>query len=177
MADAAKPVPPRNVWAGTTVEDQKMAALRIPQLLQVQGGAVRFLSCEPLLSSLDLSAWLAKLHWVIAGGESGAGARPSHPDWFRSLRDQCQAAGVAFLFKQWGDWAPCAGYQSGTPGHFAFGGWEHDPDTLVQVDSYPRQFTKFGAKVILQRIGKKQAGRDLDGRTWDDVAVVNHGEA
>lgn len=105
---------PANVWMGTTVEDQERADQRIPALLQVPA-AVRFLSCEPLLGPVDLrftDCWLGYtpnrdlLHWVIVGGESGARARPMHPDWARGLRDQCAAAGVPFFFKQWGSWSP-----------------------------------------------------------------------
>lgn len=96
-----------NLWIGTTVEDQQRADERIPALLAIPA-RVRFLSCEPLLSKVRM--WLAKgireIDWVICGGESGHGARPMHPDWARSLRDQCAAAGVAFFFKQWGEWAP-----------------------------------------------------------------------
>lgn len=110
--------PPSNVWLGTTVEDQKMADLRIPILLSIPA-RVHFLSCEPPLGPIDLRRWLPRfrdggvrdfesdrpwgspfLDWIIAGGESGPHARPSHPDWFRSLRDQCQADGVAFFMKQ-----------------------------------------------------------------------------
>lgn len=94
---------PVNAWAGATVEDQRRADERIPALLRVPA-RVRFLSCEPLLGGLDLDP--SGIHWVIAGGESGPGARPSHPDWFRSLRDQCTAADVPFHFKQWGEFAP-----------------------------------------------------------------------
>ena len=105
--------PQANVWLGTSVEDQRRASERIPYLLQVPA-KVRFLSCEPLLGSVDLSAWLHPLNadcdamgcpdlrWVICGGESGHGARPMHPDWARSLRNQCQAAGVAYFTKQMG---------------------------------------------------------------------------
>jgi protein gp37 len=110
--------PPSNVWLGTTVEDQKMADLRIPRLLSIPA-TVHFLSCEPLLGPVDLSRWLDRttagrfhaepiVDWVIAGGESGAFSRDSDPDWFRSLRDQCEAAGAAFHFKQWGRQAPGA---------------------------------------------------------------------
>ena len=134
---------PPNVWAGTTVEDQKRADERIPHLLRVPA-KVRFLSCVPLVGPVDLSVYLnpvdeccggdgmggcpglepchmgrwpldgdpdqpmslhfASIHWVITGGESGPGARPSNPEWFRSLRDQCAEAGVPFFFKQWGRW-------------------------------------------------------------------------
>lgn len=123
---------PGNAWAGCTVESQEWADRRIPALLRVPA-PVRFLSCEPLLGAVVLQGlapgesmqtdlyreWLTVtgplsypyrenggIHWVIAGGESGPGARPSHPDWFRSLRDQCAAARVPFHFKQWGEFAP-----------------------------------------------------------------------
>lgn len=110
--------PLRNVWLGVSVEDQTRADERIPDLLATPA-AVRFLSCEPLLGPVDLGkvfairdsdgvylhdAPILDVDWVIAGGESGPGARPMHPDWARSLRDQCAAAGVPFHFKQWGEW-------------------------------------------------------------------------
>lgn len=98
---------PDNVWAGTTVEHQRLAKSRIEALLKVPA-RTRFLSCEPLFSALDLSPWLDRLDWVIAGGESGGRARPSQVEWFRSLRDQCTSAGVSFHFKQWGNWVPAA---------------------------------------------------------------------
>ena len=105
---------PRNVWMGTSVENQAAADARIDRLLSIPA-QVRFLSCEPLLGPVSL-AWSAvhpripevtysgtyAVDWVIVGGESGRNARPMHPDWARSLRDQCVAAGVAFHFKQWG---------------------------------------------------------------------------
>jgi len=94
-----------NVWLGTSVEDQE-AAFRVDQLRKVPA-AVRFLSCEPLLGPLDLD--LTGIHWVITGGESGHGYRPCNPEWVRSIRDQCQAGGVAFLHKQWGGRTPKAG--------------------------------------------------------------------
>ena len=122
---SAHGVPP-NIWIGTSVEDQHRADERIPHLLRVPA-RVRFLSCEPLLGPVDLSGstvdgvWIDQeyadlnnelgrvveaegwpIHWVIVGGESGAGARPMHPEWARSLRDQCQAAGVAYFLKQMG---------------------------------------------------------------------------
>jgi protein gp37 len=97
--------PPPNVWLGTSAEDQKWADVRIPQLLGTPA-AVRFVSAEPLLGPIDLGLefdFQRRLDWVIVGGESGNGARPMHPDWARSIRDQCTAAGVAFLFKQAGE--------------------------------------------------------------------------
>jgi protein gp37 len=128
---ASKPLP--NVWLGVSVETQQWADIRIPTLLDTPA-AVRFLSCEPLLGPLNLSRWLGVefydsfgwgeelcaslagrvgpargLHWVIAGGESGPGARRLDPEWVRDLRDQCTAAGTPFLFKQWGGRTPKAG--------------------------------------------------------------------
>lgn len=118
--------PPPNIWVGVSVENQHWADIRIPALIDTPA-AVRFLSCEPLLGPVDLwrsvcphaLAWrgttttppqrrdccdtaVSEIGWVIVGGESGRGARPMHPDWPRSLRDQCVAAGVPYLFKQLG---------------------------------------------------------------------------
>lgn len=93
---------PDNLWPGTTAEDQKMLELRAPPLLSI-AAKVHVLSAEPLLGPLD-GPLVQRFGWVIAGGESGPRARPSQPDWFRSLRDQCLAAGVPFFFKQWGTW-------------------------------------------------------------------------
>ena len=108
---------PENCWCGTSVTDQATADSRIPELLKCQA-AMRFLSIEPLLRPMDIRVPFDRfchvsgtcttglprlrdgLHWVIVGGESGPGARPMHPDWPRSLRDQCQAAGVPFFMKQ-----------------------------------------------------------------------------
>ena len=113
--------PPVNVWLGTSVENQKAADERIPHLLRVPA-AVRFLSCEPLLGAVDIRfgvdpepcdharrscaeigcCGMEKIHWVIAGGESGNGARPMQEEWARSLMQQCKGAGVAFWMKQLG---------------------------------------------------------------------------
>lgn len=115
------PGPMPHVWLGTSVEQQRWVAPRVGALAATPA-AVRFLSCEPLLGPLDVSAYLAtgRIHWVIVGGESGAGARPVDPAWVRALRDQCVACGVPFFFKQWGG------------------------------------------------VARARAGRELDGRTWDE---------
>lgn len=145
---------PENVWLGTTAENQTEADRRIPHLLAVPA-RVRFLSCEPLLGPVSLSSYGtgASINWVICGGESGTGARPMHPDWARSLRDQCQAAGVAFFFKQWGEFQHLGTEADGMlslRGLFT--------DRWVEIDDQR-----------YLRVGKKAAGRLLDGRTWDDV--------
>lgn len=113
--DVQRPHPPARavldcVWLGVSTEDQRWADIRIPALLDTPA-AVRFISAEPLLSPINLhtdpieagaSFWGSQLDWVIVGGESGHGARPMHPHWARSLRDQCVEAGVPYLFKQAG---------------------------------------------------------------------------
>lgn len=186
---------PLNIWIGTSVEDQKTADKRIPQLMVIPA-KVRFLSCEPLLSDVALPLWRclncrqavapvlvnndkdfgcphcraivnrmspfnrpgsplqkAGIDWVICGGESGPNARPMHPDWARSLRDQCVAADVAFHFKQWGEWIPSEDLPDDSGGRgLRFVGEDCQPMTLV---------------------GKKKAGRLLDGRTWDEFPEPN----
>lgn len=104
------------------------------------------------------------IDWVIVGGESGPYARPMHPDWARSLRDQCVAAGVPYLFKQWGAW---------NPGNvFEAVGAKHETtciDQSGQVHPYPPIFEPSSGRWCMHRLGKKAAGRLLDGRTWDEV--------
>ncbi|QOR55236.1 MAG: hypothetical protein SHS37scaffold220_5 [Phage 67_12] len=163
---------PKNVWLGATIVNQAEADRDIPKLLAVPA-AVRFLSMEPLLGPVDLGvplnvsqyeeggAWSPRnlrshdtgLHWVIAGGESGPGARPSHPDWYRALRDQCAAAGVPYLFKQHGEWAPGIGSRASWV--YMNGG-----QTTICGDKHTHEW---GAEVVSQRVGKKAAGRLLDG--------------
>ena len=142
---------PTNVWMGVTAENQRWADRRVPLLLELPA-AVRFLSCEPLLGPLDVTRWLVgtrRVDWVIAGGESGHKARPMHPDWARVLRDQCSAGSVAFHFKQWGHWRP---------------DYENAPSTRRRV----AVGNAVGTRVTLVRMGKHAAGRELDGRTWDE---------
>lgn len=90
-----------NAWLGVSVEDEPAARSRLPVLAQTPA-ALRFVCCEPLLSPVDLRPWAHALDWVIAGGETGPGARPLHPDWALGLRDQCQQADLPLFFKAWG---------------------------------------------------------------------------
>lgn len=156
---------PRNVWIGTSVENQEQADKRIPELLKIPA-AVRFLSCEPLLGPVDLhkAGWnghnfdpdfAVEIDWVIVGGESGQDARPMHPDWVGSMRDRCQAAGVAFFFKQWGEWIPW--------GQIGNRSLPCSEETVVP-DEY------FGGCDAF-KVGKKLAGRSLDGREWSEFPV------
>lgn len=97
---SAAVVPP-NVWLGVTVENQQ-AKSRI-DILRTMDGAVRFLSCEPLLEDLG-ELDLTNINWIIVGGESGVQARPMHSDWVKSIRDQAKVRSIPFFFKQWGTW-------------------------------------------------------------------------
>lgn len=162
----------QNVWIGTTVENQEYADKRIPELLKIPA-KVRFLSIEPMLGPIDLrqwlhpairSEWFCQIHWVIAGGESGPNARPSHPDWFRSLRDQCKAAGVAFHFKQHGEWAETEIVAGGDLGGDMRRGIVQHVRPDREIDGHFKR-----GDVYMRRIGKKNAGRILDGRTWDEL--------
>ncbi len=188
----ARQWPLPNVWLGTSVSDQASADKRLPGLLATPA-AVRFLSMEPLLGPVDLRRiamftpkeaaddpqgfmprnyfdalrgqsdihpihgaepeW-GSVDWVIVGGESGPNARPMHPDHARNVRDQCRAAGVPFLFKQWGEYSPEKPNERAFPDH-SFGGRGRS----------------------MYRIGKKRAGRLLDGRTWDEMPVPRNGQS
>lgn len=154
---------PANVWIGTTIEDQKRADERIPELVEIRA-AVRFLSCEPLLGPVDLSYYTTDpvksyIDWVICGGESGKAARPMHPDWARELRDSCMAASIPFLFKQWGEWGR-RGENGLTLDHAegdlsSMGYWQgNDPWRTGLTGS---------ADEYMVRVGKHAAGRLLDG--------------
>ncbi len=189
--------PPAHVWIGTSVEHQAAADARLPILLQIPA-AVRFLSCEPLLAPVDLTSWLAcyvpdtakrlggpawqgpfrgsaraqGIHWIICGGESGPKARPMHPAWAQSLRDQAQAAGVGYVFKQWGEWGPCPSEAwhglgpAGTPHQLAIGP-QGDTAGGFLSQELTQQREREGW-VPIQRLGKAVTGRLLDGQTWDD---------
>ena len=153
-----------NVWVLVTAENAKWLRIRANAVRQTPA-AVRGLSIEPLLGPIE-DADLSGLDWVIVGGESGPGSRPMHPDWARSLRDQCQAAGVAFLFKQWGNWVPESLLVHGNKAPAAF--LATDGQFRPLVDGKPAQ-APFAAAgdITIRRVSKKTAGRELDGRTWD----------
>lgn len=180
-----------NVWLGTSVGHPD-SLWRVDELVKV-AAAVRFLSCEPLLARIDLEPWLTdpnpqafvslsryygpdgfdptgsqvaktrvvnpKVSWVIVGGESGSGARPMHPDWARFLRDQCQAADVPFFFKQWGEWFPVM----------------RDARSRVRLADDPLWYLwpdEGDESPVSKRVGKKEAGRLLDGETWSQFPAA-----
>lgn len=155
-----------HVWLGVSVEDQQRADERVPELLRTPA-AVRFLSAEPLLGGVLFSQALRKLDgtcnridWVICGGESGPGARPMHPDWARGLRDQCEAAGVPFFFKQWGEWVPT---DDRPWGEEAAGVKDTTRHCWVSNGESP----SLSHHQRMARVGKKAAGRLLDGVLHD----------
>jgi len=157
------PWPLPNVWLGVSVEDRKRID-RIDHLRHTLA-AVRFLSIEPLLEDLG-EIDLTGISWVIVGGESGHGARPMHPDWARSLRDQCEAASVPFFFKQWGEWAPGDQDDSQRRGVSAI----HAANQRDRVWFPPLESNDERCPIF--RVGKKAAGRLLDGRTWDEFPAI-----
>ena len=181
-----------NVWLGVSAEDQARADERIPDLLSTPA-AIRFVSAEPLLGPIDFKPREYSeqcircgegpdaphnhpdgyrnrgLDWIIVGGESGPQARPMHPGWARSIRDQCAAAGVPFFFKQWGEW-------SATLGHFT-GNIDFDPERQEQPLRATQSQVLLAHEIrpgrtLLERGGKKRAGRLLDGRTHDAMPEV-----
>lgn len=198
------PWPLPNVWLGTSVEDQAAADARIPHLLATPA-AKRFVICEPLLGPVDLTrvaprgldgtAWTdalegqtcwapedepddadilepadSKLDWVIVGGESGPGARPMHPDWAWSLNAQCAAAGVPFHFKQWGAWTPRRPAERNDL-------LDARRSVIVKPDGgITSGLMAYGPDAwVMDRVGKKAAGRLLDGHLHDEVPEVAHG--
>jgi protein gp37 len=159
---------PNNVSIGATIIDRSEMLRDAGKLKAIKAG-VTFWSVEPMLGDLGEIPLGLMPDGVIVGGESGRGARPMHPAWVRRLRDQCLAAGVKFMFKQWGEWAPgnsCSGNdlidrdrQKIASGFFDYNdGWNPvGPDAFRQT---------------MDRIGKKAAGRELDGRFHDDFPSI-----
>lgn len=180
-----------NVWLGATIANQTEADRDVIKLLRTPA-AVRFVSIEPLLGPMrlwklgegdfeedplgaevyalsgtraipDFDWKSTKLDWVIVGGESGPGARPMHPDWVRSLRDQCAYDRVPFLFKQWGEWAPIDSWEP----------WDRKPQIALRADGSrmpDEEWHSDGQR--LKRIGKAAAGRLLDGREHSEFPAV-----
>jgi len=123
--------PPRNVWLGTTAEDEARARQRIPILLEIPA-AVRFVSHEPALESVDFRQYTHGLDWIITGGESGPGARPYHPEWAERVIEQCRDAGIAPFVKQMGAHV-LGSMRDGAPHYF----WPVGTDFGTYRDAYP----------------------------------------
>jgi protein gp37 len=189
-----------NAWLGVSVEDQATTDERIPLLL-LTPATVRWISAEPLLGPMNLAQIRDEevllfplagevsgegrnepvplrnggINWVVAGGESGPKARPMHPEWARSLRNQCVAAGVPFLFKQWGEWSPD---DAGETPHADTVGILPSGDCAYYSQGYVAPFdqherlmaagnVRLDGRTLMDRVGKKRAGRLLDGVPHD----------
>ncbi len=178
-----------NVILGVTAENQEQADKRIPILLDTPAAA-RFVSIEPMLGPVDLTAIMGNrfgeiwntldtewdenackngpaLDWVICGGESGPGARPIHPDWARSLRDQCKEAGVPFFFKQWGEWSPDGWVHAGTrfdDRHVTF-------NNRYEICHSRKDFTH-NCNFTMKKVGKKSAGNVLGGQLHEEYPEI-----
>lgn len=207
---------PQHIGLMITVVNQAEADRDIPKLLDLKarlGIPWVGLSMEPLLGPVDLRAVMDQcpthdfpggfclgpcpdqisLDWIIVGGESGHQARPTHPDWIRSLRDQCEEAGTPFLFKQWGEWKPISDiaedeyrplYRSNrrARGHERqeviddiYGETCTVPTLCLQLDGKHKDTLDVGAwgkgAMLAFKVGKARAGRLLDGREWNGVPI------
>jgi protein gp37 len=148
---------PDRLWFGVSVEDEERAQERIP-FLQATPVEIKFLSIEPQLEKIIPD--LREISWVIVGGESGHGARPMHPEWARSLRDQCASADVPFFFKQWGEWQP---HQEPPDPQGSY----HGGIFLLPSGQFGNQGDWWeGRAHAMDRVGKAKAGHVLDGREW-----------
>lgn len=176
-----------HVWLGVSAENQTWWDRRVSVLRDINARR-RFVSVEPMIGPINaydqffvtedceyIGSARQMIDWVIVGGESGPGARPMHPDWVRSIRDQCQAAGVPFHFKQWGAWAyrdpeqVAAMFPEGK--EFAVPlNWRSRPERYRCMTADGKFTTGYdgGTAEFLVRVGKKAAGRMLDGREWSE---------
>jgi protein gp37 len=200
-----------NIWLGVSVEDQETADQRIPQLLLATVAAVRFVSVEPMLGPVELrkikgdfvnfnvldksrfdygidgfgvgAPMSIGIDWVVCGGETGPRARPVHPDWIRSLQDQCVKANIPFFFKQWGEWLPISEMKESE--------WDklYKPQSKIYPESkrdckVKNVGIRFDGEIdnwesiegkptfLTFKIGKKKGGRKLDGREWNQFPEV-----
>jgi protein gp37 len=140
------------IWAGISAENQEYADLRIPILLKSSFDTM-WVSLEPLLDSIDLSAYINALSWVVVGGETGPHARPMNPIWVRNIRNQCIDAHVPFFFKSWGEWAPVEQVREFT-----------DTDHITRLDNANH------ARYI--RLGSRHTGRMLDGKEYQEFPIT-----
>jgi len=178
-----------HIWWGVTTENQEQANKRIPILLQLPV-MVRFVSVEPMLGPVDLTPWFPwdkhrknlsgwapnpiytqGLHWVVCGGESGPGARPMHSDWARGLRDQCVAANVPFFFKQHGEWQQ-VGECMNSVDDAKFYKKANDKSNFQILNREGGSGFHGLDSMYMQRVGKNNAGRLLDGKEWSEFPEV-----
>lgn len=168
-------IPYNNAWLGVSAENQKWLEDRVTYLYFIPA-VIRFVSLEPLIGPVILNGktslvgynFLPKLDWVIVGGESGPNARPMHPDWVKSIRDQCQEASVPFFFKQWGEWRPSEDSDMGDISKWLY------VRSDSSISEYPLTSHPYDAKELvthyelMYRAGKKQASHKLDGKEHNE---------
>jgi len=171
---ASMHLPLPNVWLGVSIEDQQRANLRYVAMHRLAAfGWTAWVSYEPAIGPVDWVGW-EFLKWIVSGGESGPRARPSHPDWHRSTRDFCEQQGIAYLFKQWGAWTAFYDRDQDDPD------WRSVPNVDGQMRPGATCFHNLaggmgfhGARVVAMRhVGKKAAGRLLDGREHNQFPLV-----
>lgn len=160
--------PLKNVWVGISAENQKEFQQRIDSLVLIPA-AIKFLSCEPLLGPINLSPYLLELQWVIVGGESGPGSRPMHPDWVRSLQEQCEKAKVPFFFKQWGEFTEGSSME-GKDIIMLNNGDYADYSSSDLTKKYGSAWQNMSA-TVMSKMGKSKAGNDLNERTYLEMPV------
>ena len=173
--------PPPFIWLGVTAENQEQANKRIPILLEIPA-AIRFVSIEPMLSKIDIQKYLTPgadglpeeveryhdwIDWVICGGESGSKARPMHPDWTRSLRDQCKKIGTPFFFKQWGEYTP---NNSNTKWYKNIGISEDGGLFNKEIDLDAWQGRNFK---LMFKVGKSKTGNLLEGKEHNEMPTIH----
>lgn len=175
----SEPLP--NVILGVSIENQKRANERLPFMRALaERGWRTWVSYEPAMGPVDWKGW-EFLNQLICGGESGPGARPMHPDWPRSARHFCHANEIAFFFKQWGNWMPIAELYADDGPDTAFGYMDHwlaqmEPNGAIPVMTAPlrqeggwHEYQPCPGSWFMANVGKKAAGRLLDGKTWSEI--------
>lgn len=162
------------IWVGVTAGTQKSVDERLPILAQVLSHGVKVVSAEPLSEDIDMTPYLNEKTWVLCGGESGHKARPSHPDWFRSLREQCKNTGASFFFKQHGEWVARSQNVDGVVANGDnWGALARDGTFLGGTTTWNGRDEDSGdGEARMVRAGKKVAGRLLDGVEWSQVPNV-----
>ncbi len=192
--------PLQNIWLGVSAENQEQADKRIPILLQIPA-TKRFVSIEPMLGPVDVSEYLhescctkeirknegcicvydiegapteCRIDWVICGGESGHKGRPMHPDWARSLRDQCKEAGIPFFLKQWGEYQNGSNYPKKNNvvvlKNGKYDDWDHEGMNIS--NNYSSDEWNKLMPTIMSRVGKHKSGSELDGQFFKQFPEI-----
>lgn len=179
--ERGNPLLPSNAAIGATFANQEewdRDSGKLEHVVWARQPLFTFGSFEPLLGPIRFGDY--KPDWVIVGGESGNEARPMNPEWVKSMRDQCAETGTPFLFKQWGEWGSAVPRPAGTAGKYAVARVDSRPSDMwpphiAFYDQYPRQIDLFGGAHVLEKVGKKAAGRKLYGVTHDGFPEACNG--